>query len=80
MWKQHFWGVVSTSSYGDSVGEGAPSLLWVRLLATDPVPSTWDAGLLAADSHTSPGKSPFLNRIVKEKEGCLCLSYKSAMI
>lgn len=61
-------------------GEGVPSFLWARLFATDPVSSTWDAGLMAADSHTSNKKSPFLNRIVKKKEGCLCLSYKPAMI
>lgn len=79
MWKQHFWGVVSISSYGDNLGAGAPSLLWVRLFATDPIPSTRDAGLVAADSHTSNDKSPFPNRIVKKKEGCLCLSYKPAM-
>lgn len=61
-------------------GGGAPSLLWARLFATDPISSTWDAELLAAESHTSNEKSLFLNRTVKKKEGCLCLSYKTAMI
>lgn len=50
------------------MGEGAPALSWVRLSATDPVASTRDAGLAAADSHTSSEKSPFQNGIVKKKE------------
>lgn len=50
------------------MGEGAPGLSWVRLFATDPIASTWDAGLEAADSHTSSEKSPFQNGIVKKKE------------
>lgn len=46
-----------------------PSLLWVRLFATGTISSTWDAELIAAESHTSNEKSLFLNRTVKKKEG-----------
>lgn len=60
-------------------GAGAPSLSRVRLFATDPIPSTRDAGLMAADSHTANDKSPFLKRTLKKKEGCFCVSYKPAM-
>lgn len=49
------------------MGEGAPALSWVRPLATDPVASTRDAGLAAADSHTSSEKSPFQNGICEEE-------------
>lgn len=65
--------------YGDSLGEGVLFIFWVRLFGIDLIFFIRDVGFRVVDSYIFNEKSFFCNRIVKKKEGCLCLSYKFVM-
>lgn len=81
MWKQHIWGIVSISSYGDllevvvMVVVGMWTIIYFLYQDVCQEPCSLSLGCrihlsAAADSQTSNFKSHFCWRIVKKKEGC----------